>query len=62
MSRARTGEDPDLMSGTQPKNRRHPCPLPDDFQREARQSLSESDDAVRDTHLEPEEELEDEDE
>jgi hypothetical protein len=42
-------------------NRWHPCLLPDNYLRKVRQSLSESDDAVLDTHLEPEEEQEDED-
>jgi hypothetical protein len=40
----------------------YPCLLPDSFQRKARQSLSEFDDAVLHTRLEPEEEREDEDE
>jgi hypothetical protein len=44
------------------KNRWHPCLLPDNYLRKVRQSISESDDAVLDTHLEPEEEQEGEDE
>jgi hypothetical protein len=38
------------------------CFLTDNYQRKLRQDLVESDDAVLDTHLEPEEEQEGEDE
>jgi hypothetical protein len=43
-------------------NRWHPCLLPDDYHRKLKQDLAEAADAIVDTHLEPEEEQEGEDE
>jgi hypothetical protein len=42
-------------------NRWHPCLLPDNYQRKLKQDLAESDDAVSNTRLQPEEEQESED-